>query len=375
MELRKFVAPEFVFGTDARLLIQQYTYNLGADKVILVTDKDLQNYPWFTDILEELETEYVIFDNLTVNPKDFECQKGAQVYDQENCNAIIAIGGGSVMDCAKGIGILVSNGGHIDDYEGVDQIPIPIPPLMCIPTTSGSSADVSQFAIITHTKYNYKMVLASKMIVPDVSLIDPIVTLTKPFDLTIDCGLDAMVHAIEAYVSNASSNITDLHAYYALELIIKYLPLLAKSLDNLHYRTMVMEACLSAGLAFSNASLGLVHAMAHSLGGKFDLIHGELNGKLVEHVIEFNYEAEKERYDAIGQLLSNQINRKGSLTDLMHHFIEDIRPNTQIEEDLMYLDEMADHVLKDPCIVTNPKSVTKEEVIHIYEKIFRQRKY
>jgi alcohol dehydrogenase class IV len=371
MELRKFVAPEFIFGNDARLLINQYAYNLGGEKLLLVTDHDLQEYNWFKEIIECIDLEYVVYDKITVNPKDMECQSGAELYLEEDCNAIVAIGGGSVIDCAKGIGIIVSNGGNIRDYEGIDQIPMPMPPLLCIPTTSGSSADVSQFAIITQTDEDYKMVIASKMIVPDISLIDPVVTLTKSFDLTVDTGLDALVHAIEAYVSNASSTITDLHAKDAIQLISDYLPKLAVELDNLEYRGMVMQACLSAGLAFSNASLGLVHAMAHSLGGRYDLIHGELNGKLLEHVVRFNYDSEKSKYDKVAELISGE-KIDTHPADVIHEFVENIRINTLVNQETTLLADIADYVLDDPCLVTNPKEVAKKDVIAIYEKIFRQ---
>lgn len=377
MELRKFVAPEFIFGADARKLAGQYAINIGTEKAIIVTDSTISKYDWYKDIIksiDETDLDYIIYDEVTINPKDYECHHGAVLYQEHDCNTIIAIGGGSVIDCAKGIGILVSNGGIISDYEGVDQISYSMPPLLCIPTTSGSAADVSQFAIITNTEKNYKMAHASKMIVPDISLIDPVVTLTKSFDVTVDTGIDALSHAIEAYVSNASSSITNIHALNAIENIVRTLPLLAKDLNNLNHRSVMMEGCLNAGLAFSNASLGLIHAMAHAIGGRYNLVHGELNGMLLEHVVAYNYESAQKQYQKIESIFKRHFDSDSEkLPKLIHEFVQSIRPNDDLKNKGLNTDELFDlsgYVLHDPCIVTNPKEVTREDVVMLYEKIF-----
>lgn len=375
-ELRKFLSPEFIFGNDSRLLLGQYLTNFGIEKALIVTDKNVRKLEWFMDIIESIENEAIdfsIFDEVTMNPKDFEVVLGTAGYEEAGADIIVAIGGGSVIDCAKGIGILVSNGGQIYDYEGVDKVDYPIPPLICIPTTSGSAADVSQFAIIISQVNEYKMALVSKMLVPDLALIDPVVTLTCDFDLTVDTGIDAMVHAIEAYVSNASSFITDIHALDAIKNITVHLPKLVKNLNNLDERAIIMGACLSAGLAFSNASLGLVHAMAHALGGRLDLIHGELNALLVEAVVEFNYDASKERYDTIKNLIVEHSNvEEDKISKVIGEFIASIRTNrnlSSMSSEVVDLYDLAKYVLNDPCVVTNPKNVSIEDVVSIYEKI------
>jgi alcohol dehydrogenase class IV len=374
-ELRKFVSPEFVFGDNARLLLGQYIEHFGIDKVLLVTDENIQTMPWYQDIISNLNDHgisFVTYNKVAVNPRDYDVRNGTQVYLDNTCDMIVAVGGGSVMDCAKGIGVLVSNPGDIIEYEGVDQIYFPIPPLICVPTTSGSSADVSQFAIITNTNEKYKMALASKILVPDLSLIDPIVTLTCDFDVTIDTGIDALVHATEAYVSNASSFVTNTHALSAVEKILKYLPALSRDLNSLNLRRKIMEACLSAGLAFSNASLGLTHAMAHAIGGRMDLVHGELNAMLLEHVIAFNYDHASIKYNRIHKILNEIYGEYPTLEEGIHAFINDIRPNKFVDaspiEDIR---ELSEYVLKDPCIVTNPKEASLEDVVMIYEKIFK----
>ncbi|HML05325.1 MAG TPA: iron-containing alcohol dehydrogenase, partial [Methanobacterium sp.] len=277
MELRKFVAPEFVFGLDARMLVGRYARNFGAQKILIVTDPGIIAAGWLDDILIVLDEEklpYELYSDVTSNPREKEVMKGADIYQNEGCNTIVSIGGGSPMDCAKGIGIVSSNNEDILEFEGVDKVSNPIPPLICIPT-SGASADVSQFAIIEDQKRKVKIAIISKAVVPDVALIDPVTTTTMDAYLTACAGLDALTHAMEAYVSNASSPITDLHALDAVKLISSNLIKSVQNPENLAYRGNMMLGSLEAGLAFSNASLGAVHAMAHSVGGFLDLHHGE----------------------------------------------------------------------------------------------------
>jgi len=277
LELRKFVTPEFIFGDGARLFAGRYAENLAARKILIVTDPGIKKTGMLDEIcgiLNNRNLEYEIFSNVTPNPRDKEVIEGAEVFSNEECNLIIALGGGSPMDCAKGIGIVSSNKKHILDFKGVDKVPAPSPPLICIPTTAGSSADVSQFAIILDTQKKLKIAIISKALVPDVALIDPSATLTMDKYLTASSALDALVHSIEAYTSNASSQITDLHALDSIKLISNNLEPLLNDLQNLNLRSEMMMGSLEAGLAFSNASLGLIHAMAHSLGGLLDLSHG-----------------------------------------------------------------------------------------------------
>lgn len=371
VELRKFVAPEFIFGVGALELAGQYCNNWSARKVLLVSDKGIMDAGWvakLTTILEENRISYITFMDVLPNPRDFQCTSGYELYKNEGCDVIIAIGGGSVLDAAKGIGILVSNGGNILDYEGVDNIEHPMPPLICIPTTSGSSADVSQFAIITDTEKLKKIAIVSKAVVPDLALIDPRTLLTMDRALTVATCLDALTHAIEAYVSLASSFITDRHALGAIEIIGKYLPALMEDLDNIELRTYLMQASLEAGLAFSNASLGMVHAMAHALGGLLDLPHGECNGILLKNVCKFNYDSCPERYDTIAKTLG--------ATDIVEA-IDSLVKRVGLDPHLKplglkveSLEALAENAFNDACLITNPKKASREDIISVYEDTF-----
>ncbi len=375
--LRKFVAPEFITGIGARKRVGQYASNLGLSKALVVTDQGVHAAGWVDEVLTELDAagvEHSLFMGLTPNPKDFEVHSGVQVYNSSNCDGIVAIGGGSVLDCAKGIGIISTNGGTILDYEGVDTIQSPCPPLICIPTTSGTSADVSQFAIIRDSSRLVKMAIVSKALVPDVSLIDPVTTLTMSDTLTAHTGLDALTHACEALVSNASSSITTVHALEAVRLIRQSLRTAYTKGDDINARSAMMLGSLHAGLAFSNASLGAVHAMAHALGGLYDLPHGVCNGILLPYVIEYNYPEAKEHYDRACRRMApdkeaNCANLIAAIRELMQAvgLTETLKDFNVKQSDFYSLSELA---LQDACMATNPRIPKIDDIIGIFDNAF-----
>lgn len=378
--LRKFVAPEFIFGINARKLAGRYARNFGARKVLVVTDPGVMAAGWTDDLIGYLRQEgleYAVYSSVTSNPKADEVEEGTAFYRREGCNAIVAIGGGSPMDCAKGIGIVSSNGKNIVEFEGVDRVELPIPPLICVPTTAGSSADVSQFAIITDSRKRVKIAIISKMIVPDVALIDPVTTTSMPAELTACTGVDAFCHGIEAFVSTAHSPITDLFALQAIGLVSANLLAVLEAPADINLRGRMMLASLEAGLAFSNTSLGMTHAMAHSLGGMLDSPHGECNALLLPHVIDFNFETVPERYRLIGEAMGLAT---GAMTGdevraALHARIKGLAEAAGISHTLSQLGvgrgdipELAEKALNDPCIFTNPRQPTREDIEAIYEK-------
>jgi alcohol dehydrogenase len=379
VELRKFVAPEFVIGMDARLLAGRYAKNLGVGNVLIVTGPKIISAGWVKDVTGSLDAEgigHTLFSEVTPNPRDFEVTKGAVLYGESGCNAIVAVGGGSPMDCAKGIGIVVSNKKSILEFEGVDNVAIPPPPMICIPTTAGTGADVSQFAIINDTERRVKIAIISKMIVPDIALIDPVPLTTLSPELTAHTGMDAITHGVEAYVSNASSPVTDIQALESIRLMKEHLVAAYQNPASIEKRYHTMIASLLAGLAFSNASLGAVHAMAHSLGGYSDLPHGECNALLLEYVAEFNFDACPDRYAAIGAILEpvNAHGKPDAKQDLIHA-ISSFRESLGVTDRLSDLGvtkkdlhELAKKAIHDPCLATNPKKMTVGDIERIYER-------
>lgn len=379
-ELRKFVAPEFIFGLGARRLAGRYAKNFGARRVFVVTDPGVVAAGWakdVTDSLEEAGLTYTVFSGVTSNPRAEEVMAGAELYQNEGCDVIVAVGGGSPMDCAKGIGIVSTNKKHILEFEGIDQVPTPGPPLICIPTTGGTSADVSQFAIITNVQEKIKFAIISKTVVPDVSLIDPVTLTTMDSYLTACTGLDALTHAIEAFVSNAHSPVTDMNALEAIRLISSNLLRAIVEPDNIKVRANMMLGSLEAGLAFSNAILGAVHAMAHSLGGFLDLAHGECNAILLEHVMAFNFPAATDRYLRIGEAMSLDL-RGMSLNEKKSAIVAEVarlKKAAGVERRLAQLGVHRTDVpvltrkaIKDPCLVTNPRWASRRDIEVVYEE-------
>ena len=380
--LRKFVAPEYIFGIGARHLAGRYAKNLGARKVMVVSDPGVVNAGWTQQVIDSLareELETTLFTAVSPNPVAEEVMAGAEAYRSSGCNTLVAVGGGSPIDCAKGIGIVSSNHKHILTFEGIDQVHSAIPLLICIPTTGGTSADVSQFAIIRDVQRKTKIAIVSKSVVPDLSLIDPETLSSMDPYLTACTGMDALTHAIEAFVSSAHSPMTDLHALEAIRLLSNHLLPAVNHPDDPHLRSQVMLGSLQAGLAFSNAILGATHAMAHSLGGYLDLAHGECNAILLDHVISFNLNTVPERFDqiahALGMNLSGLPHRQKQLA-LMKK-IRQMKDQSGINRSLSTLGvsrsdlpALSETALRDPCMITNPRQPTKRDIEVIYEEAF-----
>ncbi|WP_374981704.1 alcohol dehydrogenase-like regulatory protein ErcA [Pseudomonas solani] len=377
-QLRKFVSPEIIFGAGCRHNVGNYASTFGARKVLVVSDPGVLAAGWVADVETSLQAQgidYCLFTQVSPNPRVEEVRLGADFYRSEGCNVIVAVGGGSPMDCAKGIGIMVAHNRCILEFEGVDTIRVPSPPLILIPTTAGTSADVSQFVIISNQAERMKFSIVSKAVVPDVSLIDPETTLSMDPFLSACTGIDALVHAIEAFVSTGSGPLTDTHALEAMRLINGNLVQMIATPNDIALREKIMLGSMQAGLAFSNAILGAVHAMSHSLGGFLDLPHGMCNAALVEHVVAFNYSAAPERFRMVAETLGidprglnhNQIRQR-----LVEHLIafkqsvgfhETLKLHGVSTSDIPFLSR---HAMEDPCILTNPRESSQRDVEVVY---------
>ncbi len=382
LKLRKFIAPEIVYGLGALHLAGHHARNFGASKALIVTDPGVQQAGWTGKVEASLRAEgipYAVFSGVTSNPKDHEVMSGAEFYRRRGCDLILAVGGGSPMDCAKGIGVVVGNDRNILTFEGVDEVPGPGPPLIFIPTTAGTSADVSQFAIITDSTRKVKIAIVSKMVIPDIAIVDPVTTTTMTPALTASTGMDALCHAFEAYVSTAGSMLTEMMALEAVRLVINNLHGAYLNPGNMDFRDHMMMASMMAGLAFSNASLGLVHAMAHSLGGALDLAHGECNAILLENVVRFNFTAAAGKYARLADIMGvrhHQNDSARTAADLAVS-IADFRQKLDISQRLSDLGvreadlpQLARFAAQDPCLSTNPRLATPIQIEAIYKEIF-----
>ncbi len=380
-QLRKFVAPELVIGPGASALAGRYAANFGARRALVVSDAGVTACGWTQKVvgsLQETGVQAAVFSAVSPNPRSAEVLAGAAFYRDHNCDVLVAVGGGSAIDCAKGIGIAVAEGRPVLEFEGVDKIGVPIPPLVCVPTTSGSAADVSQFAIVLDEKRCRKVAIVSKMLVPDVSLLDPETLTTMTSAVSAYTGLDALTHAVEAYVSNAHFSLTDMMALEAIERVKRYfLPSLAEPF-NIEHRQGMMLASLNAGMAFSNAILGAVHAMAHSLGGAADAPHGECNALLLGPVVERNFSAEPARYREIARRLGLHLPASDQkAAGALCAGLEELRRQAGLVRNLRdlgisrsQLRRMAENALADPCMATNPRRLSIGEVVQLYEQVF-----
>ncbi|KAF0996087.1 iron-containing alcohol dehydrogenase [Geobacillus sp. TFV-3] len=380
MNIHKFVMPEVIFGNGSIHQVGESCLRLGATNVLIVSDPGVAEAGWLDVVIKscrQVGLKYTIFCDVTINPKDEEVTKGCEAYLENECDAIIGIGGGSSIDAAKAVAILATNGGQIHEYEGVDKIQFPLPPQVMVPTTAGSGSEVSQFSVIVDTKEKKKMTIISRSLIPDIAIIDPETLSTKSAHLTASTGLDVLTHGIEAYVSLAATPLTDVQAQNAISLVGKYLRPSVASKINQEAKTNMAMGSLQAGLAFSNAILGAVHAMSHAVGGRYPLLHGDINSILLPHVMEFNLLANPKKFADIAYFLG--IDTRGmSYMEAGRKAIEYVK---QLAEDIGVPQRLSDIGVKqeeirkmslvafhDACMITNPRDITVEEIEGIFRK-------
>ena len=368
-----------LFGPGCSKEVGERAHNLGAKKVLIVTDEGLFKFgvaDTIASYLKAANVDYHIFPGAEPNPTDINVLKGVQAYNDNQCDFIISLGGGSSHDCAKGIGLVTAGGGNIRDYEGIDKSTVPMTPLIAINTTAGTASEMTRFCIITNTDTHVKMAIVDWRCTPLIAIDDPKLMVAKPAGLTAATGMDALTHAVEAYVSTAANPITDACAEKAITMISQWLRPAVANGENIEARDAMSYAQYLAGMAFNNASLGYVHAMAHQLGGFYNLPHGVCNAVLLPHVCEFNLIACQDRYAKIAELMG--VNTDGfTETEAAFAAIDAIRelsssigiPSGLNElgvktEDLAI---MAENAQKDACMLTNPRKATHAQVVEIFK--------
>lgn len=350
---------------------------LGMKKTLIVTDEGLHNLgvsEKIAKIIREAGVEAAIFPKAEPNPTDENVAEGLAAYETEKCDSIVTLGGGSSHDAGKGIGIVAANGGKIHDYEGVDKSEKPMVPLVAINTTAGTGSELTKFTIITDVKRKVKMAIIDKHVTPTLSINDPMLMVGKPSGLTAATGIDALTHAIEAYVSLDATPITDALAIQAMRIIPKYLPKAVANGQDMEAREQMAYAQSLAGMAFNNAGLGYVHAIAHQFGGFYNLPHGVCNAILLPHVCRYNLISRIERYADIAAYMGEDVE---GLTDyeaaeVAISAIERLSRDLDIptgfkelgakEEDITRL---AENAMKDATEATNPRRPNLEEVKQI----------
>ncbi len=379
LRLSKFHAPEIVFGPGSLAEAAHAAVRLGARRPFVVSDPGVVEAGWPAELLAGLRAAGLqprLWTGPTPNPKDHEVEAGYQRYAEHGCDVVLGLGGGSVIDAAKGVALLAANGGRILDYEGIDRIEHPIPPLIMMPTTSGTGADVSQFCIVTDTVRHTKITIMGRALVPDVSVVDPRLLVTMPEWLNAATGLDALTHGIEAYVSLAHGPLTDHHALQAIALVKGNLTQTMLRPRDATARSSMAQAALEAGLAFTNAILGATHAMSHQVGGLLDLPHGVCNGVLLPHVIRFNGGDQPGRFVPIAQAMGLDVAGAPAeeAVERVATAVRELADEVGVPKGLGALGVTLDDVprlarltLGDACLTTNPRGASVEDI----EALFR----
>ncbi|SPF46999.1 Fe-containing alcohol dehydrogenase [Syntrophobacter sp. SbD1] len=354
--------------------------SLGGKKPFICTDKGITQSGITERIVELIRKdtglEPVIFDQTVPNPTDKNVHDGLKVFKDKNCDMIITLGGGSSHDAGKGIGIVATNGGKIHDYEGINKSARPMPPFIAINTTAGTASEMTRFCIITDSSRKVKMAIVDWRVTPNLAINDPLLMAGMPPSLTAATGMDALTHAIEAYVSTIATPVTDACALQAIDLISRYLRAAVANGQDMEARDKMAYAEYLAGMAFNNASLGHVHAMAHQLGGFYDLPHGVCNAILLPHVQRFNMIAKMGRFADIARTMGEPVAAL-SQRDAAERALQAIMVLSRDvgipsglkglgvkEQDLRV---MAENAQKDACGFTNPRCPKLDDVIEIYK--------
>ena len=369
-------------GVNCLTEVPKYIKENEFKKGLIVTDSVLVQIGLVgkvTELLEKNDIGYVIYDGTKPNPTVKNLNYGLILLKENECDFVISLGGGSPHDCAKGIALLATNGGDIKDYEGVNKSKYPQLPLITINTTAGTASEMTIFSIITDEDRHIKMALVDKHMTPVMAVNDPMLMVAMPKSLTSATGMDALTHSIEAYVSTNATPITDACAEKSIELIAKYLKRAVENGNDIKARDMMAYAEFLAGMAFNNASLGYVHAMAHQLGGFYDLPHGVCNAVLLPHVQEFNAKVSAERLKKVASIMGIDVdemtNEEGAKACI--EAIKDLSKSIGIPSGLKELgakeedfDVLAENALKDACGLTNPVVATHKDIVQIFKNAF-----
>ncbi|MGK4239638.1 iron-containing alcohol dehydrogenase [Limosilactobacillus reuteri] len=372
------------FGPGVIAKIGDRAKMLNMHKPLIVTTEGLSkidNGPVKQTIasLEKAGVDYAVFTGAEPNPKIRNVQAGKKMYQDENCDSIITVGGGSAHDCGKGIGIVLTNGDDISKLAGIETLKNPLPPLMAVNTTAGTGSELTRHAVITNEKTHLKFVVVSWRNIPLVSFNDPMLMLDIPKDITAATGCDAFVQAIEPYVSVDHNPITDSQCKEAIQLIQTALPEVVANGHNIEARTKMVEAEMLAGMAFNNANLGYVHAMAHQLGGQYDAPHGVCCALLLTTVEEYNLIACPERFAELAKVMGFDTTGL-TLYEAAQKSIDGMREMCRLVGIPSSIKEigakpedfemMAKNALKDGNAFSNPRKGTVKDIVKLYQKAY-----
>ena len=372
------VPQEIIFGSGSLNRLPELLKKQNAARVLLISGPHLNKMGVVGRLRDSIVSAGAACDTFTdveANPSMETVEKAAAAYRAFGADAIVAIGGGSPMDVAKAVGVVVTYGGSIAQYEGVGTVPGPIVPLIAIPTTAGTGSEVTTFSVITDHSRNYKLTVGSQYLIPRCALLDPELLTTTPAGVAAACGMDALVHALEAYLSRAASPFSDAMAEKALALIGRSLRAFVADRANLEAASDMLAGSLFAGIAFSWARLGNVHAMAHPLGGFFNVPHGVANAILLPVVVDYTAIADHDgKYETIYRAVAASPKAEFSqemLADELRRLAARIGIPATLAEvgvDAEKIPEMAADAMKSGNIYVNPRTSTQKDIEQLYRR-------
>lgn len=380
--IQTFRAPGTIcFGEGAAGDAGRAAIRLGGTRVLLVTDRIICESGVIDPVLKSFTDAgipYVLYDGVNSEPTLTHVEEGVDLLKAEQCDVLVACGGGSPIDAAKAISAMATHPGRIQDYKGLNQLTNPCMPLVAVPTTAGTGSECTIFTIITDTSCDVKMLIGAPELMPAVALVDPLLTLNMPRGVTAATGLDALTHAIEAYVSVKAQPLSDLFALSAVRLISEYLPQAWANPGNLRARSQTMLGALQAGLAFSNASVALVHGMSRPVGANFHVPHGVSNAALLSVVTEFSIMGAPDRYASIAAAMGLPVAGFSPATAAQAGAEEIRRLVQQLQIPTLSgfgitrekLDSLAAKMAEDAIASgspgNNPRKASKEEIVALY---------
>lgn len=373
------VPQEIIVGKGSLARLPEAAEKLGGKHGFIISGPHLNKMGIVASCSESLENAGIKVDAYTEtegNPSVETVEKAAVAFCKSGADFIIALGGGSPMDVAKAVGVVARYGGSITEYEGGDRVPGDIIPLIAIPTTAGTGSEVTAFSVITDHSRNYKLTVFSYKLIPAYAILDPELLTTAPVSVAAACGIDAMVHALEAYISKDASPFSDAMAEKALELIGKNIRRYVADRTDIEAAEAMITGSLFAGIAFSWARLGDVHAMSHPVSAYFDVPHGVANAILLPTIVEYNALADRGKYLKLFNYISLTPASEAEfepfmLVDLLTELNEQLGIPGSLGEVGVTADKfdaMADDAMKSGNIAVNPRSTTKKDVLSLYEK-------
>ena len=383
------IPPTVITGIGAAEQVGESAKRLGGQKALVVTDPGIAKLGYADGVVKQLNNAGIgasIFEDVTPDPTLQNVNDGLEQYRSDGCDLIVSIGGGSAIDCGKGIAVRLTNDDPLAEYMGVDKIPNPGAPLIAIPTTAGTGSECTKVTVLTDTEHNVKMMLSSPCLLAQVALIDPLLSLTTPPHLTAAVGVDALTHAIEAYISKRAQPITDALALKAIRLISGSMRQAWANGENIEARTDMMIGASIAGMAFSNSSVALVHGMSRPIGAYFHIHHGLSNSVLLLDVMEFSVVGTPARFADIARAMGEPVDGLSLMGQAdraiaaVERLINDIQMprlgeiGINLDKFEAVVDQMASDAIASGSPANNPRQPTHEEIVALYRRCFAERK-